>query len=225
MWLPPFILHTGGISPLLLKTSFPLRRKDNCLLWGLAHLSHNSLSASFSKKTSFYSSVHSSKSVEVPWSTGWKSFPLTCPHAVICMSGAIKSSLPQMGFYTYIALAQVRKKRQIRSSLLLDMPRSDNHETPSWRNFCEQRIHHSFVEMEMQPTAPTQSSLCIWHSVCSWVFLSLRETSAIEQRQSIGQSWNPSSIYQSIIGKQASRKISTMMIHVLTSCPPRSAFL
>lgn len=127
--------------------------------------------------------------------------------------------------HLYIALAQVRKKRQIRSSLLLDMPRSDNHETPSWRNFCEQRIHHSFVEMEMQPTAPTQSSLCIWHSVCSWVFLSLRETSAIEQRQSIGQSWNPSSIYQSIIGKQASRKISTMMIHVLTSCPPRSAFL
>lgn len=98
-------------------------------------------------------------------------------------SGAIKSSLPQMGFYTYIALAQVRKKRQIRSSLLLDMPRSDNHETLSWRNFNEQRLHHSLVEMEMQPTAPTQSSLCIWHSVCSWVFLSLRETSAIEQRQ------------------------------------------
>lgn len=129
MWLPPFILHTEGILPLLLKTYFLLRRKDNCLLGGLAHLSHNSLSASFSKKTPFYSSVHSSKSVEVPWSTGQKSFPLTCPHAVICMSGAIKSSLPQMGFYTYIALARVRKKRQIRSSLLLDMPRSDNHET------------------------------------------------------------------------------------------------
>lgn len=57
------------------------------------------------------------------------------------------------------------------------------------------------------------------------VFSSLREKSVTEQRQSVGQSWKPSPTYQSLIREQASRKISIKVIHVLTSCPPRSAFL
>ena len=104
------------------------------------------------------------------------------------------------------------------------MPRSDYHETLSWRNLNEQRIDYALLRWKCSPqhqhkVQPESNT------VCSSVYLSLRETSMIEQRQSIGQSWNPSFTYQSIIRKQTSRKISTMMIHVLTSCPPRSAFL
>lgn len=139
-------------------------------------------------------------------------------------SRAIKSSSPQRGLYAYITWVRIRKKRQIRSTLLLDMPRSNNHEALSWRDFNEQRIHHAFVEMEMQPTAPAQSSVWIWH--CLWFFFSGASGKQAWQRQRrVGQSWNPSSTYQSIIREQASRQISTMMIRVLTSCPLRSAFL
>lgn len=62
-------------------------------------------------------------------------------------------------------------------------------------------------------------------SACGLCFSSLRETSVTEQRQSVGQSWEPSSTYQILIREQASRKISTKVIHVLTFCPPGSAFL
>lgn len=137
-------------------------------------------------------------------------------------SRAIKSSPPGMGFCAYTALVQIGK-RQIRSSL--GMPWSNNHETLSWRSWISEEFPMPLWRWKCSPQHQhkVQSGSDTLLVVC--VFFSLRETSVTEQRQSIGQSWKPSSTYQSLIREKASRKINTQVIHVLTSCPPGSAFL
>lgn len=127
-----------------------------------------------------------------------------------------------MGFCAYVVSVQTGK-RQIRNSL--HMPRNNNHETLPWRSWTSKGFSMPLCRWKCSPQHQheVQSGSDILLRVS--VFSSLRETSVTEQRQSVGQSWKPSPTYQSLIREQASRKISIKVIHVLTSCPPGSAFL
>lgn len=109
--LPPLILYT--MLPLSHKSSFLVRRKVHCLLWGLAvtpqftnnqlQLQNGFLVTCSLKQVIWSVTEHRTKELSTD-------LPLCCHlHEG---SRAIKSSPPQTGFYAYIAPVQTRKKKK-----------------------------------------------------------------------------------------------------------------